>query len=229
MNRFKVVVIVSCLALVALALLPGVKADEINKKTIVTFNVPVEVPGVGAQVLPPGTYVFKLVASPSNRHIVRIFNEDETHVYTTILAIANYRALSTGKTVMTFRERAAGEPEAIRTWFYPGDNWGHEFVYAKKRAVELARIVHEPVLATTVELTPETIERAPIVAVTPAGEEVPVARVVQTQPEQRAELLPQTAGFLPLLALVGLLAVGAGIALSLGRKSKQAKAKVAKA
>jgi len=216
MSRFKVVAIVACLALVAVAFLPGVKADELNKKTTVTFNVPVEVPGVGAQVLPAGTYVFKLVASRSNRHIVRIFNEDETHVYTTILAIANYRMRSTGKTVMTFRERAAGQPEAIRTWFYPGDTWGHEFVYAKKRAIELARIVNEPVLATPVELPPtapvEAFQEAPVVAVTPRGEEVAVAEVVEAPPVETA-LLPQTASPLPLLALLGLLSLGVGFAL----------------
>lgn len=230
MSRFKVVAILSCLALVAVAFLPGVKADGWNKRTVVTFSQPVEVPGVGAQVLPAGTYVFKLVDSNSNRHIVRILSEDETHVYTTILAISNFRLQSTGKTVMTFRERAAGQPEAIRTWFYPGDNWGHEFVYPKKRALELARVVHEPVLATTAELSPtapvEVLEQAPVVAVTPAGEEVPAAEVVQSE---RAESLPQTASTLPLLALIGLLSLGVGIAISLAGKSKQAKAKVAKA
>lgn len=234
MSRFKVVAIVSCLALVAVAFLPGVQADEINKKTTVTFNVPVEVPGVGAQVLPAGTYVFKLVASRSNRHIVRIFNKDETHVYTTILALANYRMRSTGKTVMTFRERPAGEPEAIRTWFYPGDTWGHEFVYPKKRAIELARIVNEPVLATPVELAPtapieETLEQVPVVAVTPRGEEVAVAEVVEEAPPVETARLPQTASPLFLLALIGLLSLSAGIALSLARKSKRGKVEVAKA
>jgi len=232
MSRFKVVAILSCLALVAVAFLPGVKADGWNKRTVVTFSQPVEVPGAGAQILPAGTYVFKLVESNSNRHIVRILSEDETHVYTTILAISNFRLQSTGKTVMTFRERAAGQPEAIRTWFYPGDNWGHEFVYPKKRALELARIVHEPVLATTAELSPtapvEVLEQAPVVAVTPAGEEVPAAEVVQSEPVRTAESLPQTASSLPLLALIGLLSLGVGIAISLAGKSKQAKVRVAK-
>jgi hypothetical protein len=67
-------------------------------------------------------------------------------VYTTILAIPNYRMKATDKTVMTFGERAAGEPQAIRAWFYPGRQWGEEFVYPKYRAVELAKITHQPVL-----------------------------------------------------------------------------------
>ena len=75
MNRFKVGAMIFCLALVALAFPPGAKADEWNKKTTVTFSAPVEIPGVGAQVLPAGTYVFKLLDSQSDRHIVQIFNE----------------------------------------------------------------------------------------------------------------------------------------------------------
>src|SRR5688572_12889333 len=99
-----------------------------NKKTSVTFSGPVEIPGVGAQILPAGTYIFKLLDSQSDRHIVQIFNKDESHVYATILAIPNYRLKATDKTVMTFAERAVGDPEAIRAWFYPGDTWGQEFV-----------------------------------------------------------------------------------------------------
>jgi len=221
MNRFKVAVLFFCVALLALAFTPSVKADDWNQKTKVTFSQPVEVPGVGAQVLPAGTYVFKVLDSLSDRHIVRIFSEDELHVFTTILAIPNYRLKSTDKTVMTFRERAAGEPQAIRAWFYPGRQWGHEFVYPKSRAVELAKIVNVPVLATPIELTPETpievLKTAPVVAVRPTGEEVPLAEVVQAPPAEQAstvrpaEELPQTASPLPLLGLIGLLSLGTGI------------------
>ena len=185
--RFKAVAMVFCLSLVALAALPSAKADDWNKKTTVTFSAPVEVPGVGAQILPAGTYVFKLLDSPSDRHIVQIFNQAEDHVYTTILAIPNYRMRATGKTVMTFRERAEGQPEAIQAWFYPGHEWGDEFVYPKSRAVELAKIVNEPVLATPVELPApvETLATAPIIAVKPTGEEVAVAEVVQAPPAEQ--------------------------------------------
>ena len=124
-----------CFTLVALAVPCTVNADTWDKKTIVTFSQPVEIPGVGAHVLPAGRYLFKLMDSLSDRNIVQIFNEDQTHVYATILAIPNYRLRATDKTVMTFRERAAGSPEALRAWFYPGANWGQEFVYPKKRAI----------------------------------------------------------------------------------------------
>ena len=98
-------------------------AQFASKKTTVTFADPVEIPGVNAQVLPAGVYVFRLLDSLSDRHIVQVFNKDESHIYATILAIPNYRLRATDKTVMTFAERAEGDPQAIRAWFYPGDNW----------------------------------------------------------------------------------------------------------
>jgi hypothetical protein len=234
MNRIKVMVTIFCLSLAALAFSPGVNADGWNKKTVVTFNQPVEIPG--GVVLPAGTYVFKLLDSLSNRHIVQIFNQDQTHIYATILAIPNWRLDVTDKTVITFGERAVGDPQAIRSWFYPGDNFGQEFVYPKRRAVELAKITNLPILAMPTELESEiakpaksvndepvvALKQAPLTAVKPTGEEVEVDQVITPQPAQqkvtadvrgRIEQLPQTASLLPLWGLIGLLSLGAGLAL----------------
>ena len=234
MNRIKVVATIFCLSLAFLAFSPGVKADGWNKKTVVTFSQPVEIPG--GIVLPAGTYVIKLLDSLSNRHIVQIFNQDQTHIYATILAIPNWRLDVTDKTVMTFGERAAGDPQAIRSWFYPGDNFGQEFVYPKRRAVELAKMTNLPILAMPTELESEitkpaksvddepvvALKQAPLTAVKPTGEEVEVAQVVTPSPAQqketadateRMEQLPQTASLLPLFGLIGLLSLGAGLAL----------------
>jgi len=222
--RFKVVAMIFCLCLVVLAVLPSAKADDWNRKTTVTFDAPVEVPGVGAQTLPAGTYVFKIFDSLSDRHIVQIFNVAEDHVYTTILAIPNYRLRATDKTVMTFKERGEGQPEAIRAWFYPGRQWGEEFVYPKARALELAKIVNEPVLATPIELPApvEALKTAPVIAVKPTGEEVAVTEVVEAPPVEVAAAetpaaapatLAQTASHLPLVALIGLLSLGASLGL----------------
>jgi hypothetical protein len=196
-----------------------VSAQTSNKKTSVTFSGPVEIPGVGAQVLPAGTYVFRLLDSQSDRHIVQIFNKDESHLYATILAIPNYRLRATDKTVMTFAERAAGEPQAIRAWFYPGDNSGQEFVYPKKRAVELAKITNQPVLyipdeaaaniiapvKTPTEPPVIALKEVPLRAVEPTGKDIAIAEVIVPPPVQTPAHLPKTAGGLPLLALAGVL------------------------
>jgi hypothetical protein len=209
-----------------------------------TFSGPLEIPGVhlkGWGVLPAGTYVFKIMDSQSDRHIVQIFNKDQTQVYATILAIPNYRLRATDKTVVTFRERPAGQPEALRAWFYPGRNWGEEFVYPKAKAVELAKATNTPVLFIPDEIPVEVAEpiksadepvvvelkRAPVMAIKPTGEEVELAQVVTPPPAQElvaettqpaAKALPSTASSLPLIALLGLLALGGAWTLRLVQK-----------
>jgi hypothetical protein len=227
---------------------PSVRADDWNRKTVMTFSGPVETPGVHAKgfaVLPAGTYVFKILDSASDRHIVQIFNKDETVVYATILAIPNYRLQATDKTVMTFRERPAGLPEALRAWFYPGHNWGEEFVYPKAKALELAKATNTTVLYTPAEVTPEVttpiksaeepvvveLKQAPVMAIKPTGEEVQVTEAVTPPPtevlvaENRApvveQTLPKTASPLPLIGLFGLLALGIALSLRFARERVQ--------
>ena len=236
---------VFCLALMGVVFSPAANADEWNRKTTMTFSGPVEIPGVhlkGWGVLPAGTYVFKIMDSLSDRQIVQIFNADETQIYATILAIPNYRLRATDKTVVTFRERPAGEPEALRAWFYPGRRWGEEFVYPKARAMELAKATNTPILYTEADLplevtqpllpvtAPEVVQlkQVPIKAIQPTGEVVEVAAVVtpppaielkpDTAPTQIAAALPHTASLLPLIAMLGLLALGLGLAFRMVQK-----------
>jgi hypothetical protein len=229
---------IACVALMGTILVPEARADDWNRKTVITFSGPVEIPGVhltGWGVLPAGTYVFKILDSQSDRHIVQIFNQDETVIYATILAIPNYRLQATDKTVMTFRERPAGEPEALRAWFYPGRNWGEEFVYPKAKAVVLAKASKVPVLFTPADLPLEVavpiksaaepmvmeLKRAPIMAIQPTGEEVQLAAVVTPPPAEKVapmapavdETLPPTASSLPLIGLAGLLVLAAAFAV----------------
>jgi LPXTG-motif cell wall-anchored protein len=123
---------------------------------------------------------------------------------------------------MSFGERGAGQPEAIKAWFYPGETWGQEFVYPKRRAIELAKIVNEPVLAMPIETASaevpvETLKTVQVAAIEPTGEEVPVAAVVEPPPAAPATLvaqaLPETASSLPLFALIGALSLFAGFSL----------------
>jgi len=226
------------IALLGTMFLPAARADDWNRKTTMTFSGPVEIPGVhlkGWGVLPAGTYVFKILDSQSDRHIVQIFNKDETMIYATILAIPNYRLQATDRTVLTFRERPAGQPEALRAWFYPGRNWGEEFVYPKAKAIELAKATKTPVLFTPVEIPLEVAEpiktadepvvvqlkQAPVLAIKPTGEEVELAQVVTPPPVQTetpvadpgTQKLPTTASPLPLIGLLGLLALGGALTL----------------
>jgi len=226
-----------CLALLGATFSPSAKADAWDKKTTITFSGPVQIPAVhqpGFGVLPPGTYVFKVVESGSNRHIVQIFSKDELTVYATILAIPNVRMRATGNTVITFRERPAGQPEALRAWFYPGKEWGEEFVYPKAQAIEFAKTSTTPVLEMPASVNVDAampaepqvvaeLEQAPVTAVKPSGEEVEIAQAVTPPPAAEtlvaqsapAPELPKTASPLPLIAMFGLLALGGGLTLHL--------------
>lgn len=240
MKLFQAATTVCFIALMGAVVAPGAKADDWNKKTVITFSGPVEIPGVhlkGWKVLPAGTYVFKLLDSQSDRHIVQIFSKDEKMVIATILAIPNYRLRATDKTVITFRERPAGEPEALRAWFYPGMNWGEEFVYPKARAVEISKTSKTPVLFTEAEIPAEVAEpiltpdapivvqmkQAPVMAIQPSGDEVQLAEVVTAPPAptEVAQTLPHTASSLPLIALLGLLALCGTFAFRLAEKRVQ--------
>jgi hypothetical protein len=229
MNSVKMVVAFASIGMLA-TILPHAKADEWNQKTIFTFSGPVEIPG---QVLNAGTYVFKLADSMSDRNIVQVFNKDENHLYGTFLAIPDYRLKPRGKPVITFEERAAGSPEAVRAWFYPGDNYGHEFVYPKAKAMELAKVNNQPVASMPNELAANTtrpantmkepavmaMKEAPLKAQKPTQEEVEIAQVFTPPPAHAAahspKRLPKTASPFPLVGLIGLLSLATAGALRL--------------
>jgi len=211
-----------CLA--ALVGIVPMYAGQWDKDTTVTFARSIELPGI---MLPPGTYVFRLLDVPGNRHVVQVFNADATYLYTTILALPNLRLKPTGETVMRFDEARIGAPEPMRAWFYPGDSFGQEFVYPHKRAAELAATTHVPVLAApmTPAETPEELINEAVVEVTPGGEEITTPFVTEETPVIAEALpaaepapepapqaapaeLPKTASPVPILLLIGFGSLG---------------------
>jgi hypothetical protein len=221
-------------------MIPLATAGEWDQKTIFTFSGPVEIPG---QVLPAGTYVFKLADSQSDRDIVQVFSKDEKHLYGTFLTIADERLRPAEKPIITFEERAANAPEAVKAWFYPGDDYGHQFVYPKPKALELAKANNTPVPSMPAELAPNTtkpaatvkephivaMSKGPLKAQKPTEEEVEIAEVfvrveapppsqvvARESPAAQAVLptrLPNTASPLPFIGLIGLLSLGAALGL----------------
>ncbi len=145
-------------------------ADQWDKKTVVTFNEPVLVAGVPLVTLEPGTYVFRLVNSSSDRHIVQIFNERQDKLYTTVLAIANYRLEPKANAAFSFWETPIGNPRALHAWFYAGERFGEEFVYPKGLAANLARESGSTVIATPAQ-TEGDLQTLPLTEFNKAGEE----------------------------------------------------------
>jgi hypothetical protein len=219
-------------ALVAAAVTPLANADQWDKRTTITINEAVEVPDCCSAdhvvILQPGTYVIALaIASQSDRHTVRIFQQDGKTIVTTMLAVPNLRLKPTGKSVFQFWETPAGQVQQLRAWFYPGDNFGQEFAYHKTKSIEIARVAKAEVPAAVVE-TEADLETAPVVIVNEKGEEKPVeVLVAQNEPPpafvtQTAAVvetpapaeLPHTASEYPLFGLLGLGAVIASFFMS---------------
>jgi hypothetical protein len=212
----------ACVSLAFIGLTAPARADEWNQKTIFTFSEPVEIPG---QVLEPGTYMFKLADSMADRNIVEVFNKDGNHLYGTFLAIPDYHLKPADKAIITFEERAPGAPEAVKAWFYPGENYGHDFVYPKVRATELAKANNQPVPSMPNELAANTkkpttsmtephvmaMKKAPLKAENPSQGEVQIAKAFppaakpESAPAPAAppKTLPKTASPLPLIWLIG--------------------------
>jgi hypothetical protein len=211
MKNMRMVLAMFAVSLLVVTFASGLRADtQFNKRSVVTFSQPVEIPG---QILPAGTYTIELYESLSNRHIVRIYNADRTELIATVLAIPNARLVPAEDTIMKFSERPGNAPEALKAWFYPGDKFGQEFVYPKARAVELAQETHETIPAIETEPAPtEQLKSQTIVAETPEKKETTIAEYIPVPPRETQTLspaptLPKTASRVPLIALLGALSV----------------------
>jgi hypothetical protein len=125
MKRYLTVFAALAMSLMSSAFVPSLKASEWDKKTIITISQPVTVEGT---LLPAGQYVLKLQDFSGSQDVVYIFNGEETRLITTVLAIHAYRLQPTDKSDFSFYETPAGQPAALRRWFYPGENSGFEFL-----------------------------------------------------------------------------------------------------
>lgn len=208
--------------LIGTSFVPKAHADAWDKKTIVTVNEPII---AGNKVLSPGTYVWKLLDSQSDRHIVQIFDRDQRHLEETVLAMPNYRLQPSGKSQFSFWETPAGVPKAVRAWFYPGDNFGQEFAYPKKLVAQLASAapVPLPVSYKEPEPAPEAKpEPAPAPAPEPAPKPEPAAPAPQAQaapaPAAPPAELPHTASFSPLVGLLGVASLSLAALLAFATK-----------
>ena len=188
------------LAFVAVVSMAGTgiaAADQWDKKTIITTDEAMQLPNM---MLQPGTYVIKLAESSSNRHIVQFYDKDEKHLVTTVLAIPNQRLRLTGKSVFAFWEVPAGQPKALRAWFYPGDNFGQEFAYRPQEAAKITAsnagatvpVDDQPAAAepkATATTEPSPTPAAPVAAAEPSPTPAPVevaAAAQQPAPEPPA-------------------------------------------
>jgi len=245
-GRLKTLFLSGSLALSVFMTRP-VMADEWNKRIDFQFSAPVEIPG---KVLTPGKYVFELVNSDSDRNIVKVYSEDSSGnqtLVTIIQAVPAYIENIPEKPVIHFEERRSGAPEAIHTYFYPGEHTGWEFVYPKENNLEASTdttsapapvaTAASPAPVTTAVAaspspTPQVQRQAPAPQVAIVREAVLIAQndapARSPSPDTDAQnstskSLPETAGYSDLGLMTGLAMLGGGIAVVfVSRRKSQA-------
>ncbi len=134
MKNLGILLLIGYLVYWGACMTPEAKAGELDRKTVLTFSQPVEIPGI---VLPAGTYVFNFLGSTADRNVIEVLSQDEQKVYATIEAIPDYQANATGESSIVFEERNAGAPRTIKEWFFPDRRYGHKFIYPETGALEL--------------------------------------------------------------------------------------------
>jgi hypothetical protein len=158
----------------SVALLAGVmatssSAQTFDKRTLFTFSDPVSMPGI---TLPAGQYLFRLANPDSGRNVVQVLSADGTKPFGMFFSMRAERYEPASTPEVRFMETAAGMPAAIRTWWYPGERTGYEFVYPKDQARQLAQRARQPVLTTqTQSTTTEQTNIADLTRLSSAGQQ----------------------------------------------------------
>jgi len=207
-----------------------------DSRTEFTFKAPVELPGV---TLPPGTYVFRFADPNTSRQVMQVLAKDGSNkTFGLFLTIQAHRPQASNDAELRFLETPAGQPAAVKTWWYPGNSTGREFIYPKSQARRLAMATNTTVLTTKEEnVSNEQMKTADLAYVSPTGQETaaidqtvsevakaaPTSEPFDRTPVQESQMaanantsrnrLPSTNGMLPLMSLVGLASLAGGSAL----------------
>lgn len=222
----------ACATLALTAATATAQSSPSDRTTFVTFSGPVSVPGM---TLPAGTYTFRIMDSMTDRHIVQIFDRDQMKLFTTLLAVPAERNEPSGDSVITFKEAPVNMPPAVHYWYYAGEKAGNELVYPKKQAVLIAKASGESVMSvdsdsasvdgyksgkmarvTSTDTVEDTVTVPPPVAAAPEATPAPVTTPAPTSVSTSHEL-PKTASTLPLVGLIGLLALAGAVAFRAAR------------
>ena len=161
------------------------QGGPLDSRTEFTFNQPVELPGV---TLPPGTYVFRFVDATTGKKVMQVQAKDASNKnYGMFMTISAQRPKASDDAELRFLETPAGQPTAVKTWWYPGNTIGREFIYPKSQALRLAKATNSTVLTTKTEVKADQMQSADLAYVSPSGQETPLTD------EQLVEVAANTA------------------------------------
>jgi hypothetical protein len=191
MRRIKITLTAVCAATLLTAAITSAQGTLADRKTVVAVSGPMSIPGA---TLPAGTYVFKIIDSPANRHIVQIFDREEAKLIATLLAVPAERAEADGEPLITFKETPSDRPPAVRYWYYAGEKSGNEFVYPKAQAMMIASASGESVSAVDTDATDiEAWKKSEVSRVTANAEpqSTTSTATTTTQPTTTAPVTPE--------------------------------------
>jgi LPXTG-motif cell wall-anchored protein len=236
MVRAKVLACVYAVATVAVLVPGSASAQPADKRTFFTFSGAVDMPGVA---LPAGRYEFRIANTDSSRNVIQVRSTDGKRSYGLFMTRTAERAAAPTDAEVRFMEAGSGEPPAVRTWWYPGERIGYEFVYPKAQARRIAQRSRQSVLTTRLETTttPEAGQSDDLVRISPTGSEGQIDSSADAVPSGAAQVgeradstpahegtvarartqLPQTGSWTPLMALIGVLMIAAAGVLGLLR------------
>lgn len=218
------------LVLSALALIIGVISAPSAFATIPegSFLRAAEPIDIGGNILQPGVYVIRVLPDIGNRNLLQVTNEDGSKIFATVLSIPHAYADTTPPETteyVFYPMSTTGTPRALRTWFAPdsASGGGHDIVYPQARAMELAALVKEPVIAYKDEMKPEVVQPTELVVVTPEKKVAPYVapapqpKMAQVEKVAEVHTMPRTASDVPLFVGLGLMLLGAALGIRMLR------------
>jgi hypothetical protein len=133
------------LSLVATLLPATAQAQPADKLTYFTFSGPIALPGA---TLPAGRYAFRIVDTETTRKVIQVLSDDQKKPYAMMNTIPDTRRDPVKDATVSFYETPAGTPAAVKSWWYPGESIGYQFIYPRAQARQIAQATHKPVLTT---------------------------------------------------------------------------------
>jgi len=147
----------------------SVQAQPEDKRTYFTFSAPVALPGV---TLPAGRYIFRIVDTTTTRKVIQVLSDDQKKPYAMMNTITDTRRDPAKDATVSFYETPRGTAAAVKTWWYPGERDGYQFIYPRTQAKQIAKQTTQPILTTKTET--EDTKSAALTRVDATGKDVDV-------------------------------------------------------
>ena len=168
--RTKQIIPMAAVATLMLCVPAPTFAQTADYQTYFTFSGPVTLPGV---TLPAGKYLFRLADANTSRRVINVLTADGKDSLAMLTSIPSRLSKAPTEPEVRFMETSANAPPPIKTWWYPGNSTGYEFIYPRQQALELAKLGSEPVLTTNAET--KDLEKAELARVGRSGTATPDA------------------------------------------------------